>query len=117
MRYRKQTSTGDYVVGQGQGTFFVNDPDGVAQAVKTRLLLITGEWFLDTTEGTPYLQEVLGVGTKPIYDAAIRERILDTEGVNSLVDYSSDLNPTTRKLSVNATIDTIYGNAILDLVL
>lgn len=109
MRYRAQDVNGDYVVGRGAADFFVNIPAAVAQAVKTRLLLEQGEWFLDVTEGTPYSTAILGEGTRPLYDNAIRERILDTQGVTEIVDYFSKLDPVTRALTVTATISTIYG--------
>lgn len=107
MRYRALTSAGDYSFGQGNANFLINSPAAVAQAVKTRLLLMTGEWFLDNTDGTPYSTEILGTGTGPLYDQAIRERILETQGVTGIVLYSSQV--LNRKLSVAATITTIYG--------
>lgn len=109
MRYRKLSTTGDYVFGQGKNEFYVNVPDAVAQAVKTRLLLLTGEWFLDKTEGTPYSSEVLGTGTQTLYNLAIRNRILDTQGVTGISSYSSNINPATRELDISATISTVYG--------
>lgn len=122
MRYRTQDKNGDYVFGQGMREILFNTPETVAQAVKTRLLLKTGEWFLDKTAGTPYAEEVLGMGTKATYDAAIRERILDTQSlgqkvVRDITSYSSSVNSTTRALTINATIDTIYGSTSLSVVI
>jgi len=107
MRYRALTSAGDYSFGQGNANFLINSPAAVAQAVKTRLLLMAGEWFLDNTDGTPYSTEILGTGTALLFDQAIRERILDTQGVTGIVLYASQV--LNRKLSVQATISTIYG--------
>lgn len=107
MRYRALSADGDYTFGQGNQNFLIDTPDAVAQAVKTRLLLMTGEWFLDKTEGTPYATEILGTGTAPFYDQAIRQRILDTQGVTGIAKYSS--RAVNRRLSVAATINTIYG--------
>ena len=95
--------------GQSQANFLVNSPAAVAQAVETRLGLITGEWFLDTTAGTPYMTDIIGTGTKQIYDQAIKARILGTQGVASITAYSSAVDPKTRKLTVSATILTIYS--------
>jgi hypothetical protein len=54
MRVRKQDPvTQDYVWGHQQNDFWINAPDGVAQAVLTRLKLFVGEWYLDVTDGTP----------------------------------------------------------------
>lgn len=41
--------------------------------------------------------------------AVIRSRIIDTPGVNRLIDYTSAVNVDTRHMTVNAEIDTIYG--------
>jgi hypothetical protein len=109
MRYRALDANGDSTFGSGRTAFLVNSPAAVAQLVQTRLLLMTGEWFLDTTEGTPYSTEILGRGTTTTYDPAIQDRILGTEGVISIDTYSSDLNRATRRLTVNATISTIFG--------
>lgn len=109
MRYRKLDADGDYVFGGQQADFYKDVPEAVAQAVLTRLRLFRGEWFLDLTEGTP-LDQIIGKYTAGTYDAAIRQRILATQGVTALVAYSSDLNTETRRLSVSATITTQYGN-------
>lgn len=114
MRYRT-LKNGDMTFGSGGANFLVNNPDAVAQAVLTRLKLVEGEWFLDTTEGTPYKTQILGYGTKGHYDPAIRDRILGTEGVRSILSYSSSV--INRRLTVNATIDTIYGATPLSAVL
>lgn len=110
MRYRALDANGDYTFGQGQANFLVNSPAAVAQLVATRLRLWTGEWFLDVTDGTPWLQDVIGKGTGPIYDLAIQQRILGTQGVTSINGYSSSLNRATRKLAISVTeLVTIYG--------
>lgn len=108
MRYRKLDANGDYVFGGQQADFYVNSPEAVAQAVQTRLRLWQGEWFLDTTAGTPWNQ-VLGKYTGGTYDTVIRQRILGTQGVQAITDYSSTLDSEARVLTVSATISTIYG--------
>jgi hypothetical protein len=122
MRYRKLDANSDMQFGHGAGDFWHDQPEGVGQSVKTRLLLFSGEWFLDTTAGTPWggfplndlvVQQgrILGVHTQLSRDAAIRDRIITTEGVVALVDYFSSVDPDTRAFSVEAIIDTVYGRA------
>ncbi len=108
MRYRSLSPTGDYVFGRGTTEFLVNSPEAVAQAVRTRLLLITGEWYLDTAEGTPYEEAILGMHKQGLYDQAIKERILGTQGVLQIDRYASVLNQQ-RELTVDCLISTIYG--------
>ncbi|MGV8002653.1 hypothetical protein QPK14_11240 [Photorhabdus temperata subsp. temperata] len=107
MRYRREIDS-DYVFGRGDASFLINSPEAVAQAVKTRLMLCSGEWFLDDREGTDY-DKVLGKGTSGFYDLIIRQRILQTQGVSEIIHYRSERNPNTRKITITATIDTIYG--------
>lgn len=109
MKYRKQDENGDYIFGNGQGDFFKDSVEAVAQAVKTRLLLWLGEWFLNVDEGTPYLQGVIGKHEAQTRDTVLRSRILQTQGVRAISDYQSTIDPDTRKLSVSVSIDTIYG--------
>lgn len=114
MRYRKLDSNGDYTFGQASGNFLINIPEAVAQAVQTRLGLIEGEWFLDTTQGTPYNSKILGAGHIATYDAAIQDVILNTTGVESITQYSSVYDPINRAASITATIDTIYGSTTVN---
>ena len=105
MIYRALDQNGDYLLGQ----FLSNSPATVAQAVLTRLELWRGEWFLDVTDGTPYMQDILGRNTN--YDLEIQNRILSTIGVLEITSYSSSV--VNRTLSVQATINTIYGAATI----
>ncbi len=109
MRYRKLSATGDYTFGQQQSNFWVNTPDGVAQAVTTRLRLWKGAWFLDTSDGMDWRASVLGERTAPVRDAVIRQRVLSTPGVSSINGYNSEFNSNSRGFNSSFSIDTIYG--------
>lgn len=117
MRYRKLDANGDYTLG-GIGAFYLNQPETVAQAVLTRLKLWRGEWFLNTEDGTPWMTEILGkrrAGTNP--DAAIKQRILETQGVTEIADYSSSFDGNSRTLSVTCTLNTQYGSTVVSVTL
>ncbi len=110
MRYRALSPTGDFTFGQGKANFLVDSPATVGQAILTRLRLWTGEWFLDLTEGTPWLTGILGRNGTGAADLAIQNRILGTPGVVSIVSYSSYLNPATRQFTVSGVVvQTQYG--------
>lgn len=99
------------IFGHGNADFYVNSAAAVAQAVKTRLLLFAGEWFLDTSVGTAWATRVLGNRTASTYDPTIKARILGTQGVKSIVPGSYKSTVTARRrLSVTCTVDTIYGH-------
>jgi hypothetical protein len=124
MRLRKQTASGDYQFGHNAGDFWHNEVAGVAQSVMTRLLLYQGEWFLDTSEGTPWggfplnqavvsQGQILGEHTALSRDVALQQRVLGTPGVSLINSYYSTVDPNLRSFSANMTVSTIYGGFTL----
>lgn len=105
------------MIGQSGSTFLENTPETVAQAVRSRLRLFTGEWGLDLTEGTDWKSSVLGERKLATADTIIQQRIAGTQGVSSITSYSSTFNGTTRKLSIVCAINTIYGATTVEAVL
>ena len=107
MKYRAMDANDDYTFGSNS-QFLQNTPAAVAQAIETRMRLATNEWFLDTSEGLD-LNKILGTGTAATRDPAIKQRILGTPGVKSLISYNSSVSG--RDMTVTAVVDTIYGHA------
>ncbi|MFV0241376.1 MAG: hypothetical protein ACK5H4_15230 [Lacrimispora sphenoides] len=111
MKYRKLDQNDDYTFGKRDGFYF--DTDAVAQAVKTRLLLLRGEWWENPDDGTPLFENILGQRfrtdeTPAEADLILSERITGTIGVAEIIDFSSRINVDTREYSANITIRTIY---------
>lgn len=111
MRVRALDANGDMTFGRGSANFLVNTPAAVAQLVQTGLELVQSEWFLDKTEGMPWLTDVIGKGTQSLYDLAIQNQILNTQGMVSIENYSSSLDPVTRKLTIpnSVILNTQFG--------
>lgn len=106
MRYREHSPSGDYVF-MGQSPFLYNTPAAVAQAIKTRLRLTAGEWFLDDRTGFD-LNKVLGNNTQDTRDLEVKRVIAGTEGVREITEYFSQVNDQ-RRFTVAAAVDTDYG--------
>ncbi len=117
MRYRKLDKNYDYSFGRGPKDFYVNVPDAPAQAVLTRLEMNQGEWFLDRNAGTPWKTQVLGFYTGNTRDPVIRSRIIGTQGVTQITQYSSDIDRDLRKFAVQVEIQTEYGDATMAAIL
>lgn len=115
MRYRKLSPTGDYQFGNSQSDFYRDQPEAVGQACETRLELWLGEWFLDITEGTLWVQGVLGKHSLEQADVTIQNRALGTQGLTDLKNYVSTLDPDSRGMTAQFDIDTIYGPTAIDL--
>lgn len=108
MRVRKLDEDGDMRLGHGGLDIYEDSPEGVAQCVMTRLALWQETWFLDVDEGTPWLQDALG--KRMLVENVVKDRILGTEGVEAIEDFEALLDPDTRRITIRATIRTVYGS-------
>jgi len=109
MRIRAVTADGDLTLGQNGQNYYQNSLAAVGLAISDRLALFQGQWYLDLTAGTPWFTQVIGYGTKGLYDQMLQGVILGTQGVLAILSYSSVEDAATRTLSVAATVQTIYG--------
>lgn len=99
----------DYTFGNGQLDYFINTPAAVGQVVQTSLLLFLGEWYLNSDDGMPWFENVLGKHTKTEADNAIQDYVLKVQGVLDITSYESIIDSKLRKFSVTMTIDTDFG--------
>ena len=87
--------------------------DLIRQRIKQRLLLIKGEWFLDTESGLPWFGEL---NQKRITEGRVRalltRQIVGTEGVRELLDLQLDFTPQTRALLVQFRVTAEIGESI-----
>ena len=111
--YRKLDSNGDYIFGQ-PAIEFLTETEAVAQAIKTRLLFLYGEWWETTTDGTPFWQKIAGAtgAQKSIVDSILQERITGTTGVTSITSFSSTFTSSTRSYSFSAKVLTDYSTTV-----
>lgn len=88
----------------------VADMAAIKQEIYIRLQFIAGEWFLDTTAGLPYFDNIL---VKSPNLAAIRtifmDEILSSAGVKSVLKLDLDFNRKERTLTVTFTCNTDLG--------
>lgn len=93
-------NTFDYALDATGDIKLVQDSEEIALLIRQRLQFIRGEWIFDTSRGVP-LGEVFNRNTlKANIDSIIKRKILETQGVTSLVSYTSEYSFTTRTFSV-----------------
>jgi hypothetical protein len=118
LRVRRLDANHDMTFGGGKNNYAATG-EATGQRLRTRLLLILGEWFLDTTAGVPWLQPP-DSDTRPIMggprdlqysEGVLKAAILGTDGVATLDSFSMTFDGTTRKLSVSASGTTADGDA------
>lgn len=84
--------------------------DFVEQLLKERLQTFLGEWFLDTSLGLPYFQDILVKNPVPTkITALLKDAILETPGVIELVDFSPDFDSKNRNLMLSFSARTEEG--------
>ena len=102
-------NTSDIVLQNGD-IMMIDDAARIAQQILITLRFWLGEWFLNTTEGTPYLEYIL---VKQPNMAHIRqiltEQIQSVEGVKAVTNMELTFDQRERHLLVEYTADTDYG--------
>lgn len=102
-------NTNDIVL-QGGDIMMIDNAERCAQQILITLRFWLGEWFLNTTEGVPYLEYIL---IKQPNMAHIRqiltEQIQSVEDVKAVTDMELTFDQRERSLLVEYTADTDYG--------
>jgi len=104
--------THDLVIDPGTGDIQLLDgPRRIAQQIKVTLLAFLGEWFLDTSFGVPYLEEVMIKNPRSsTLQAIFRAKITDVPGVTGRIRrLEFDFNRATRDLRVTFDAETVEG--------
>lgn len=87
----------------------------IAQHVRHRLLHFAGEWFLDTSAGIPYFEEILVRNLDVINAENIFKRvILTTPNIDRLLTFSLDFQQKERLLQVSFTAKSLREGLIED---
>lgn len=92
----------------------VKDAEAVAQHVRQRLSTYKGEWFLDTTAGVPWLEQIMGKGYDPaLAEAVVKAEILDTHGVVEITSFSIGFDAARRRLIIkDIVVMTTYDQEV-----
>jgi hypothetical protein len=88
----------------------------VAQKLKIKLLTFKSEWFLDTTIGIPYFQEILKRGVSKLsIDTIFQEAILSEPEVLEITEFNSVIDVETRSYRMSFRVRT-NQNEVTDYV-
>lgn len=91
----------------------VDGVDEIKQIIKRNLQTFLGEWFLDTSIGVPWIQEIFSKrASAQNADAILIDQVVASRGVISLLRWETSLDTATRELSVEFRALTVSG--ILD---
>lgn len=109
MIIRKIDDAGDWTFGKGKEDYIPEDP-AIAQNIKTRLLSWFNDCFFGLQEGVDWA-EYFDKGQENNMIQAIKTVILASYGVLAVNSISSSTDSSTRKITINYNIDTIFSQA------
>ena len=102
-------ATGDLLL-QNNDLMIIDNAERVAQQILITLRFWLGEWFLDTTQGIPYLEYILIKNPNENHIRQIlSEAILSVEGVQAVDEMTLDFDAKNRRLYVEYSASTDYG--------
>ncbi|NTS31257.1 hypothetical protein HQ945_08315 [Phyllobacterium sp. BT25] len=92
----------------------VKDAEAVGQHARQRLMTFQREWFLDTTAGVVWLDEIMGRQYDPaLAEAVVKNEILNTDGVDEITSFSVRFNRGTRQLAISSVnVRTDYDQEV-----
>lgn len=108
-----QTTNDLFLAGDGN-LKMVTEAEAVGQHVRQRLSTFSGEWFLDTTAGVPWLTDILGKQYDPaIAESVVKAEILNTDGVTEITSFSVGFDKATRGLVIKSVeVGTIFDTEV-----
>jgi len=107
MTVRRLDATGDIVT---SGQQFIDEKIEVSQTITTRLRLFLLEYFRDTSDGTPWFQDILGNrGNLQVKESTIKRRIIQTKGVGALISFDTNFDIKSKSYSISASVLTDFG--------
>lgn len=102
-------NTNDLVLQDGD-LMLIDDAERVAQQILISLRFWYGEWFLNTSEGVPYLEYILIKNPNIAHvRQVLTEAIEQVEGVQSVDSMTIDFDRQWRRLAVDYAVTTSYG--------
>lgn len=101
----KLSDDNDLVISNGDLVMTTKRSEICKQSLGITLHTWQGEWFLDTTFGVPYLQQIIGVARKKeLIDSIFLSTIADNAYVDEIVSYSSTGDKDQRYYNATFTI-------------
>lgn len=112
------TNTGDMVYVNGGCPVTQRTAEVVAQRLRITLYTFLGEWFLDTTVGVPYFQQIFGkLRSKASVDLIFQQIITTDPDVIEILTFESVLDKTARGYSMTFQVRVADNTASLPITI
>lgn len=101
--------TNDIIISK-RNLVLIISKEALAQLCESRLLMLKGDYFLDKTQGIPYISQVfVKTSDRSLVDSFFKNTLLAIEDVNSIISYSGEYIGATRTYKIKFEVDTVLG--------
>ncbi len=104
---RRVTSSGDWTFGRNRSNY-ASGTESIEQRVKTRLLCLKKNWFLDKGYGIRWLSYGDAGTNQAELDTEIKQTIANTNGIAAILNFNSFVLD--REYKAEVTVRDVYGN-------
>ena len=106
----------DDIVVVNNDLVFTEGVDSRRQHLEIRLRTFLTEWFLDTTVGVPFIQQLFEKKNPDnlLINAVLRPEIEKTPGITAINSISFDVNRATRLLQVTIEVQSVDGEFAIE---
>lgn len=105
--------SGDLAITDGN-LVLLEDNAAIRQHIRIALNMYRGEWFLNTSEGVPWIQTIFRKGTSlAVVTAVLRNAILAVPGVTEIKTFDVAFDATARRVSLSFDAVTPDGQTIV----
>lgn len=111
MRMRRLDENHDWTFGSGRSDY-ATESEAISQSVKTRLLSLHSDWFLNRDHGVKWFDYLKKNPNLVNIESELKKTVLNTDGVTEITGFSIALDPDTRKITVSVDYIDIYGNSM-----
>ncbi len=112
---RQIDENGDWIFGNGRNSYLINE-NAVAQNLQSRILEYRNDWFANYNAGVDYDFLLTNKETQSELETSIRKIILETQDVQSIINFFAE--KIERSLNIRVNVTTLYSqNLRIDLTI
>ncbi len=107
MKVRRLDASHDWTFGGGIRNY-ARDSEAIAQNVRTALLSLYSDWFLDLEHGVKWFRYLTRNPDLQAMETELKNTVLNVDGVSQLTGFEIDLDPDTRQCTISVTYIDIF---------
>lgn len=110
MIVRELDKNHDWTFGRGKSNY-LSKSDAIAQSVKTKLLSLKNDWFLNLKDGIGWFDYLEKNSNTQALEMECKSRILSVKGVVEITFFDIQLNSETRQLLIQVEYNDKYNQS------